>query len=317
MSPTTREEVMMRFGKLSVLACALTLSLAACGRGGERPDGAGQGGQDLAGSIRVWIMEPGTPALKEFFEQATATFEKEHPQAEINLQFVPWASAHDQFITAIGGGQVPDLAEMGTTWTPEFSATGALAPIRGAQGRYLESLVEGATVDGQVYGLPWYAGARALIYRVDVFDRLGLEAPETWEELLTAGRAIRDRTDLFAFGVAGQGRHYFLPMVWQNGGQIAEQRKGRWVSRMDSPRAIQAIQFYADLYAKERFAPEGALNWNPRDVRAAFEAGDLAMMIGGAWDVRAILAAHPELEGKLGTALLPKGPAGSRDTLAG
>ncbi|MGH2708763.1 MAG: hypothetical protein ACRDJK_10770, partial [Actinomycetota bacterium] len=99
MSPTTREEVMMRFGKLSVLACALTLSLAACGRGGERPAGAGQGGQDLAGSIRVWIMEPGTPALKEFFEQATATFEKEHPQAEINLQFVPWASAHDQFIT--------------------------------------------------------------------------------------------------------------------------------------------------------------------------------------------------------------------------
>jgi N,N'-diacetylchitobiose transport system substrate-binding protein len=309
---------MMRFGKLSALVSVIVLLLAACGRGGERPEDAGRAGGDLEGSIRVWIMEPGIPALKEFFEKTTAAFEKEHPGAEVNLQFVPWASAHDQFVTAIGGGQVPDLAEMGTTWTPEFSAEGVLAPVEGDLGeKYLESLVEGATVGGRVYGLPWYAGARALIYRTDVFEQLGLEPPDSWEQLLAAGRAIRDRTDLSAFGVAGIVTHNFLPMVWQNGGKIAEQRQGRWVSRLDAPEAIEAIQFYADLYARERFAPEGALSWNHRDVRAAFEAGALAMMIGGAFDVRTILAGHPELEGKVGTVLLPKGPAGSRDTLAG
>ncbi len=308
----------MRFRKLSALVAAIILLLAACGQGRERPEGGGRGNGDLAGSIRVWIMEPGSVALKEFFEKATATFEKEHPGAEVNLQFVPWASAHDQFVTAIGGGQVPDLAEMGTTWTPEFAATGTLAPVtQELGGAYLKSLVESATVDGRTYGLPWYAGARALIYRTDVLDQLGLEAPGTWAELLDAGRAIRDRTDMSAFGVAGLGYHFFLPMVWQNGGEIAELRGDRWVSRMDSPQAVEAIQFYVDLYAKERFAPEGALSWNSRDVRAAFEAGDLAMMIGGAWDVQAILAGHPELEDKLGTALLPQGPAGSRDTLAG
>jgi N,N'-diacetylchitobiose transport system substrate-binding protein len=77
------------------------------------------------------------------------------------------------------------------------------------------------------------------------------------------------------------------------------------------------VQFYADLYRTERFAPSGALSWNARDVRKAFEAGDLAMMIGGAWDVRALLGAHPELAGKIGTALLPAGPSGDRDTFAG
>ncbi|HYH52062.1 MAG TPA: extracellular solute-binding protein, partial [Acidimicrobiia bacterium] len=81
--------------------------------------------------------------------------------------------------------------------------------------------------------------------------------------------------------------------------------------------AVEAIQFYADLYRKERFAPAGALSWNARDVRKAFEAGDLAMMIGGGWDVRAMLAAHPELNGKVGTALLPAGPSGDRDSFAG
>jgi N,N'-diacetylchitobiose transport system substrate-binding protein len=80
---------------------------------------------------------------------------------------------------------------------------------------------------------------------------------------------------------------------------------------------VAAVQFYADLYRTEHFAPAGALSWNARDVRKAFEAGDLAMMIGGAWDLRALLSAHPELAGKVGTALLPAGPGGDRDTFAG
>ncbi|MGH8991728.1 MAG: extracellular solute-binding protein, partial [Acidimicrobiia bacterium] len=221
------------------------------------------------------------------------------------------------FVTAIGGDQTPDVAEMGSTWTPEFGGTGVLATAEGDLDGYVDSLVEGATVDGEVYGLPWYAGARALIYRTDVLAGLGLSVPTTWDELVSVGRAVRDRTDLSAFGVAGTSNHYFLPLVWQNGGEIALEKDGVWHSEMASPKAVEAIQFYADLYAKEHFAPDGALSWNSRDVRAAFEAGDLAMMIGGGWDLRAILTAHPELEGKVGTALLPAGPGGSRDTFAG
>lgn len=290
----------------------LVLATAACSGGGGATKEAAEGG-----AIDVWIMEPGSPELKTYFEQATADFERSHPGADVAVQFVPWANAHDQFVTAIGGGQVPDVAEMGSTWTPEFGDIGALVPAEGDLDGYVKSLVEGATVGGEVYGLPWYAGARALIYRTDVLAGLGLAVPTTWDELLAVGRAIRDRTDLFPFGVAGNANHYFLPMVWQNGGEIARQEDGRWVSGMDSPEAVEAVEFYADLYRPERFAPEGALSWNSRDVRSAFEAGDLAMMIGGGWDLRAILAAHPDLAGKVGTTLLPAGPSGSRDTFAG
>ena len=141
--------------------------------------------------------------------------------------------------------------------------------------------------------------------------------PTTWSELVSVGRAIRDRTHMAAFGVAGNAEHYVLPMVWQNGGEIASRRGGVWRSGMSSPAAVAAVQFYADLYRTEHFAPAGALSWNARDVRKAFEAGDLAMMIGGAWDLRALLAAHPELTGKVGTALLPAGPAGISDSFAG
>jgi N,N'-diacetylchitobiose transport system substrate-binding protein len=282
------------------------------------------GGSSAKGPLRVWIMEPGNPELRTFFTSATGEFEAAHPGSQVAVQFVPWASAHDQFVTAIGGGQMPDVAEMGSTWTPEFGDIGALEPaeLGGAgdqdgAGRFVASLVDGATVDGTVYGVPWYAGARALIYRTDVLASLGLSVPTTWDELLTVGRAIRDRAGMAAFGVAGNAAHYVLPMVWQNGGEIAYRKGGVWRSGMDSPEAVAAVQFYADLYRTEHFAPAGALSWNARDVRKAFEAGDLAMMIGGAWDLRPILAAHPELAGKVGTALLPAGPAGDRDSFAG
>ncbi len=277
------------------------------------------GKSSAKGPLQVWIMEPGNPELRTFFTSASGEFEAAHPGDRVEVQFVPWASAHDQFVTAIGGGQVPDVAEMGSTWTPEFGDIGALEPaeLGGGADRYVDSLVEGATVDGTIYGVPWYAGARALIYRADVLASLGLPVPTTWDELLTVGRAIRDRTGMAAFGVAGNGGHYVLPMVWQNGGEIASRKGGVWRSGMASPPAVQAVQFYADLYRVERFAPAGALSWNARDVRKAFEAGDLGMMIGGAWDVRALLAAHPELAGKVGTALLPAGPSGRRDTFAG
>ncbi|MGH2722317.1 MAG: extracellular solute-binding protein, partial [Actinomycetota bacterium] len=58
-------------------------------------------------------------------------------------------------------------------------------------------------------------------------------------------------------------------------------------------------------------------NWNSLDVRSAFANGDLAMMVGGAWDVEAILKSKPDLKDKIGTALLPAGPAGRRDAFAG
>jgi N,N'-diacetylchitobiose transport system substrate-binding protein len=315
-----------RRSRLAALVLALGL-LPGCGA--LTPSA---GARSARGPLQVWIMEPGAPELRAFFTSATAQFEAAHRGDRVEVQFVPWASAHDQFVTAIGGGQTPDVAEMGSTWTPEFADIGALEPVdlfpltgpeptgSGDYLRsrvYLPSLVDAATVGGKVYGVPWYAGARALIYRADVLTSLGLAVPATWNDLVAVGRAIRDRTHLAAFGVAGNAEHQVLPMVWQNGGEIAVRKEGVWRSGMSSPQAVAAVQFYADLFRTEHFAPAGALSWNARDVRQAFEAGDLAMMIGGAWDLRAVLAAHPELAGKVGTALLPAGPSGDRSSFAG
>jgi N,N'-diacetylchitobiose transport system substrate-binding protein len=298
----------LKVGGMSLAGAAL-LGSAACGGGSDEPEG----------SIEVWIMQPGSDALEKLISGFANDFEKANPDTTVDLQFVPWASAHDRFVTAIGGGQVPDVAEMGTTWTPEFGALGAFMPLgENIQGQYVSSLLESGEVDGEAYGLPWYGGVRALIYRADVLDELGLEAPKTWDGIVEVGEAVKEETSLYPFGAIGTDIHQYLPMVWQAGGEIAvETSGGKWESRMNSPEAAQAFEFYAGLFREHEFSPDGALTWDSVALRSAFENGDFAMMVGGSWDVQGILASAPDLKDKLGTVLLPAGPADNRDAFAG
>jgi N,N'-diacetylchitobiose transport system substrate-binding protein len=260
------------------------------------------------GEISVWIMQPGTDEVERILHEAVEAFEAEYEGATVALDFVPWDAAHDQFVTSIGAGQTPDVAEMGTTWTPEFAELGGLLPVEGEFGdEYVESLVESGTVDGTTYGFPWYAGARAFIYRSDVFDELGLEVPTTWDELLEVGETIEAETDLDPINVAGSYVHMLAPMVWQAGGELAVEANGGWEAQVDSDEGRAAFAAYADLFERG-WSPEGAVTWTSVDVREAFTNEDAAMMVGGGWDLAAILGTNPDLEGRVGTALLPEGP---------
>src|SRR5688500_12933091 len=170
---------------LAAGAVACVLAVAGCG-GSDDDDGtAAKTEGQLSGTVTTWIMDPGSPKLQEVFNGYASDFEAEQPGTEVKIEFVPWAQAHDKFTTAIAGGKVPDVAEMGTTWTPEFADQGAFQAVpASASGEYVSSLVDAATLDDEVWGKPWYAGARALIYRKDVFKKAGIaEPPKTWDEL--------------------------------------------------------------------------------------------------------------------------------------
>jgi N,N'-diacetylchitobiose transport system substrate-binding protein len=299
---------------------AVCIVAAGCGGDDDGDDNAATGGASkaqLEGEIETWIMDPGTPELQDVFKGYVRDFQAAHPGTKVSLQFVPWAQAHDKFTTAIAGGKGPDVAEMGTTWTPEFASLGALSEVPATEGEYVSSLIEAGSVDGTAYGRPWYAGARAFIYRTDVFEDLGLQAPESWDDVQAAAAKIKaEGGDIDAIGVTGLTEHYYLPTVWQNGGQIAEEADGSWKSDMSQPQAVEAIDFYTGLY-REGYAPKAAITWEEPDARTAFINGKLAMMWAGPWDYDAIVTEKPELEDKIGVTLVPAGPSGDRSAFAG
>jgi N,N'-diacetylchitobiose transport system substrate-binding protein len=304
-----------------LVGIVLSVLATACGGDGdEEPSGEGsaapaeEGG--ASGEIDVWIMDPGNPQLQDVINTYAADFEAANPGTSVTIEFVPWDGGKDRFLNAIASGDVPDLAETGTTWTPEFAELGGLEAVTEENDDWLPSLVEAGQVDGTLYGVPWYAGNRALIYRSDVFEELGLEPPETWDDLEAAADTIKaEKPDMFPMIVPGDYIHMLLPMVWQAGGEIATQEGDAWTAAINSEEGKQAFETYAAW--QKNYSPKETLNQNEADARVPFDNGNAAMFIGGPWDVTASQTENPELEGNLATALIPEGPGGSRDTFAG
>lgn len=299
------------------LTCALTLGLtlavAACGgSGNDDSTAAASGDGDYAGqTLTVWIMEGTNPDAEPFFDEVAAAFE-EQTGATLDVQFQPWASAHDKFTTAIAGGTTPDVAEIGTTWTPEFAEAGALADLTdlvagaGLDQDLVTGLQEAGTVDGSLYGMPWYAGVRAFVYRTDLFEQAGLAVPTTWAELQETALALQAAyPDVTAWPIAGDSQYGVMPFVWGAGGEIATLDGDTWTSGIDSADARAGIEFYTGMATEHGVSTAAATTWKETDLLKAFEQGDAAMMITGSWTPKAILTDAPDLTGKIGAFGIP------------
>ncbi len=311
----------------AVLA-SVALLAAACGNGGNTPGAAGGGGTggkaDGAGkSLTVWIMEGTNKDATAFFADVKKTF-KTQTGADLNVQMVPWTGAHDKFTTAIAGGTTPDVAEVGTTWTGEFGQAGALLDLTGdvtasgGESGLVPGLVESAKVDGKLYGMPWYAGVRSVVYRTDLFAKAGVKPPTTWAELADVARKVKAANPgVTAFPMPGDSSYSVFPFVWGAGGEIATRSGTKWTCSLSSAKARAGLQYYSDLALKDGVSNPAATTWKETDIRDSFIKGQSAMVISGSWTPAAILAKAPDLKGKIGAFAIPGQTGGMSPSFLG
>ncbi|MEV4736079.1 MULTISPECIES: sugar ABC transporter substrate-binding protein [unclassified Microbacterium] len=305
------------------LGAVATLGLAACAGGSTGGDNGGAvdgEGQELT----VWIMKGTNPDSSAFYDEVSKAFEDE-TGATVKIEEIQWADAHDRFVTSIAGGTTPDVAETGTTWTAEFADAGALEPLdsyvdaeKGLRDDLVEGLAVAGTYEDELYGMPWYAGVRSIVYRTDVFEELGLEAPKTWDDIVAAGDAIKAaKPDMLPFPVPGDAEFQVYPWVWGAGGEVATQKGGEWTSELDSAESQAGIEFYTGLATEHGFSSAGATTWKETDLRDAFTQGNVAMMLSGSWTPKALIEANPDLEGKIGAAVIPGEDGGIAPSVLG
>jgi N,N'-diacetylchitobiose transport system substrate-binding protein len=270
------------------------------------------------GELKVWLFQEASNGPKEaVVNEARAAFEKAHEGVTVNVEYLPVDGRATRFNGAFNDEtSAPDVAEFGNTDLAGYTLSNGFADLTDDIKAWPDStdlvpeVLDTATVDGRTYGVPWFTGTRALYYRTDVFDELGLKPPKTLKELTGTARRIRAaKPDLYGIAVGGKYQFALLPYIWANGGDVAKQDGDTWKSTIDSKQARAGMSQYAELLKDDICPPSACAQLTGSQSVAAFAGGKAGMTIGGDFNRAAVEAGA--VKGKYAVVPLPGIRSGS------
>jgi N,N'-diacetylchitobiose transport system substrate-binding protein len=275
------------------IAAALAATLvgaAACSSNAPTTDNSLDG---TGKTIKVWLMVDAESGWKNVVDDATARF-KTATKADVKVEYQQWANRYTRLDTALAGNDAPDVVELGNTDMPKYVFNGAFFEIDKSRfensGTWLTGLADPCTLDGKVYCVPYYAGARVLIYRTDLFTKAGLQPPKTYADLLTAAdKLLADNAsdpNFAAFYMAGANWYAAMSWVYGEGGQIASKGSdGKWKGTLSDTKSLAGLTKWADLQKKYS---KGDPTKDENDQDAIFAQGHAAMLYGNGWELGAV-----------------------------
>ncbi|MGW0475139.1 extracellular solute-binding protein [Streptomyces coeruleorubidus] len=306
--------------KLSVRCAGLTAlaALLATACAPQTATNASSDKDEKTGTLRVWLFqEVGNTPKEKVVDSVVAAFEKAHKGTEVDVEYIPIDTRAQRVKAAFNDpASAPDVMEYGNTDTAGYVKDGGLLDVTKEFGDWSEAkdtdptAKQSVTVDGKVYGAPFYVGVRALYYRTDVFEELGLSAPKTMDELASTAREIRAaKPDLYGLVVGGAYTYGAMPFVWANGGELASGKSGSYASGLDSPQAQKGIKAYTSLFGDDNCPAAKCAGMGGNDTISAFAAGKAGMAIGGDFSHTAVEAG--KVKGKYAVVPLPGVKSGS------
>ncbi|MFD7708211.1 extracellular solute-binding protein [Streptomyces sp. NPDC059785] len=297
----------------ALVAAALTATACA-----PQTSGDSSGKDEKRGTLRVWLFqEVGNAPKEKVVDAAVAAFEKDHDGADVKVEYIPVETRAQRIKAAFNDpASAPDVIEYGNTDTAGYVKDGGLADITEAFTGWAEAkdtdptAKQSVTVDGKIYGAPLFVGVRALYYRTDVFDDLGLKVPKTQDELIeTAEKIHAEQPDLYGLAVGGAYTYGAMPFIWANGGELAEGKGGSYVSAVDSPEAQKGIEAYTSLFGGANCPAAKCAGMGGNDTVTAFASGKAGMAIGGDFSHAAVEAG--KVKGEYAVVPLPGVKEGS------
>lgn len=170
--------------------------------------------------------------------------------------------------------------------------------------------VEVATYNGRLYGVPLDPAPAVMAYRTDIYADAGvdIETVNTWKDFLDCGKKIRALPgDIYPLNMPEEGIWYnlFEIMMHSYGTSIYDQDLN---VRFDSPKNIEAIEMYKELYDSgiaSDFGTTRGAGWT-----AALTEGKLATVIMACWYVGSAKVRAPESGGSWQLRKTPVGRSG-------
>ncbi|MEO0676022.1 MAG: extracellular solute-binding protein [Pseudomonadota bacterium] len=133
-----------------------------------------------------------------------------------------------------------------------------------------------AATDGGVASVPVDGWTQMIVYRKDLFEANGLEAPTSYDNVRAALAALHNPPEMYGFVAATKVDENFMSQVLEhvflaNGVSIVD---GDGVTELDEGATLEVLEFYKDIADA---SPEGELYWD--QSRTLYFSGNAAMII--------------------------------------
>ena len=187
--------------------------------------------------------------------------------------------------------QVPALTVNPAEYTVAVVANNSIAPLLNANlVRPLDDLIakygqdlqpnQLIKVDGKTVAIAFDANSQHLFYRKDILAKAGVQPPKSYEDVLAAAKAIKDK-GLLQYPLAAADKPgwdlgaEFVNLYLGSGGDFFEPGSAKLAINNDN--GVKTLEMMKALSA---YMPPDYLTYDANEMKAAFLAGKVAMMDG-------------------------------------
>lgn len=237
-------------------------------------------------TLRFWDNQQTESGLSQYQQEAVERFEAENPDIRVEVTTIPYPEYQQRLLTAVQGGNAPDVSTLDQIWVAAFAEAGAIAPLdemAAAAGVSADTFFRGAwdsaNYNGTLWGIPFNVDVwsfsfvnNALLEEagVDPASMVSFDGLREAAEKLTDASAGRFGVGLF--GHRGEDTVVVMnSFVFSNGGQVLD---GDGNCALTGAEAVEALAFLQSLVP---YAPQGILNASSGDMRELFLNGSLAL----------------------------------------
>jgi len=173
--------------------------------------------------------------------------------------------------------------------------------------RFSDSAMVQLRFGGATYGLPETQTFPMMFYRKDILAELGLEVPQTWQDVKVAMTVLAKNQMEFGMLPSEQ---VFAMLLYQNGGAYYSEDGSR--SLLDSEEAVNTFRQYCEYYTDYKLDKETS-------VEQRFRTGECPIIINDYTLYNNLQVSAPDIDGLWGIAPVPgtERPDGTIDRSTG
>jgi len=215
----------------------------------------------------------------------------------VNISLV---NSSEALIQAILAGKGPDVALFISKETPvNLGIRGALVDFtqfddfEDVASRFHESALIPYYFNGKCYAIPETQNFDVLFYRTDIFEELGLEPPETWDDFYAMIATLQINNMMIGIP---ENQRTFEMLVFQHGGSFYSDDLTK--TAFDRPEVLEAFKQWTGLYSKYGLP----LTF---DFFNRFRTGEMPVAIMPYTQSNYLMAAAPEIKNLWAMAPVP------------